>query len=334
MRVFNYLSAIILSGLTLSLILLPYLTPERAGNLIFISLLAIPILLADGIALVISLWKRKRCGVLYLLLLLGSLPVLSGYCPFHRWGQAEHPLANRLALICWNTEGFQLNKDTLAKAAQAIQAHQPDLICLQERPHTNLLAWDTLQAAFPAYPYRVTNSREDEVLNLALFSRWPIERVQESYFPDSFNKILQVDLRMEEQIIRLFNVHLQTTGMNGATIGKKSLQAMRRHAIQRNCQADLLAKAIAESPYPVIVCGDFNDTPASYAYRRVSRQLQDGYLRAGKTWKGSYQRWGNWLRIDYVLSSPLFRVNRYQLISNPWSDHKLQHCVLSWDSRS
>ncbi|MCS2698139.1 hypothetical protein NXW27_16830 [Phocaeicola dorei] len=41
---------------------------------------------------------------------------------------------------------------------------------------------------------------------------------------------------------------------------KDRLQTMRHHAIRRSRQADLLANAIAESPYPVIVCGDFNDT--------------------------------------------------------------------------
>ncbi len=56
---------------------------------------------------------------------------------------------------------------------------------------------------------------------------------------------------------------------------------MRHHTVQRNRQADLLTKAIAESPYPVIVCGDFNDTPASYAYRKISRSLQDCFLQAG-----------------------------------------------------
>ena len=95
MRVFNYLSAIILSGLTLSLILLPYLTPERAGNLIFISLLAIPILLADGIVLAVSLWKRKRCGYTY-----SCCWVVCLYClvtaRFIVWGRPSIPW-----LIAW-----------------------------------------------------------------------------------------------------------------------------------------------------------------------------------------------------------------------------------------
>ena len=216
--------------------------------------------------------------------LLGSSPILSGYFPLHFLHREEVPDSNQLKLVCWNAEGFRLNKDTLAKAIHSIRILQPGIVCLQERPHTNLLAWDTIRAAFPDYPYCIVNSREDEILNLAVFSRWPVGNVQEYYFPDSYNKMLQADIRMIGQTFRLFNVHLQTTGMNESSSMKDRLQTMRHHAIRRNRQADLLANAIAESPYPVIVCGDFNDTPASYVYRKISRSLQDCFLQAGRTW--------------------------------------------------
>ena len=90
--------------------------------------------------------------MLYLLLLLGSSPILSGYFPLHFLHREEVPDSNQLKLVCWNAEGFRLNKDTLAKAAHSIRILQPGIVCLQERPHTNLLAWDTIQALFPITP--------------------------------------------------------------------------------------------------------------------------------------------------------------------------------------
>ena len=152
MRVFNCLSGGILCGLTLLLIFLPCFTPEWAGNLIFISLSAIPICIADGIIFAILLWKHNRWWMLYLLLLLGSSPILSGYFPLHFLHREEVPDSNQLKLVCWNAEGFRLNKDTLAKAIHSIRILQPGIVCLQERPHTNLLAWDTIRAAFPDSP--------------------------------------------------------------------------------------------------------------------------------------------------------------------------------------
>ena len=132
MRVFNCLSGGILCGLTLLLIFLPCFTPEWAGNLIFISLSAIPICIADGIIFAILLWKHNRWWMLYLLLLLGSSPILSGYFPLHFLHREEVPDSNQLKLVCWNAEGFRLNKDTLAKAAHSIRILQPGIVCLQE----------------------------------------------------------------------------------------------------------------------------------------------------------------------------------------------------------
>lgn len=291
MRVFNCLSGSILCGLTLLLIFLPCFTPEWAGNFILISLSAIPICIADGI---ISRFCSggTTAGGCFTCFVIGESAGSSMSVPVSFPAQRKVLDSNQLKLVCWNTEGFRLNKDTLTKAAHSIRVLQPGIVCLQERPHTNLLAWDTIRAAFPDYPYCIINSREDEVLNLAVFSRWPIGNVQEYYFPNSYNKILQADIQMTGQTFRLFNVHLQTTGMNESYSMKDRFQAMRHHTVQRNRQADLLTKAIAESPYPVIVCGDFNDTPASYAYRKISRLLQDCFLQAGQTWSGSYQCWG------------------------------------------
>lgn len=149
MRVFNCLSGSILCGLTLLLIFLPCFTPEWAGNFILISLSAIPICIADGIIFAILLWRHNRWWMLYLFLLLGSLPVLACQFPFHFLHKEKVLDSNQLKLVCWNTEGFRLNKDTLTKAAHSIRVLQPGIVCLQERPHTNLLAWDTIRAAFP-----------------------------------------------------------------------------------------------------------------------------------------------------------------------------------------
>ena len=125
MRVFNCLSGGILCGLTLLLIFLPCFTPEWSGHLIFISLSAIPICIADGIIFAILLWKHNRWWMLYLLLLLGSSPILSGYFPLHFLHREEVPDSNQLKLVCWNAEGFRLNKDTLAKASIAFVSCSP-----------------------------------------------------------------------------------------------------------------------------------------------------------------------------------------------------------------
>lgn len=219
-----------------------------------------------------------------------------------------------IRLISWNCDNFLLSLDTLHAASAFINAQNPDIICLQERPHTNLVKYDSIKKCFSELPYKVTNSREDENLNVSIFSRYPISNVKTWYFTDTYNKMIQADINQESKTFRLFNVHLQTTSS-----GNKL-----DNCIHRYRQSKLLLSEIKKSPYPVIVCGDFNDLPLSYTVINLLTKLKDD----SKTFKGSYQKLGGFFKIDYILTSNNWKKKSYKLISNSWSDHKIQYSIL------
>jgi endonuclease/exonuclease/phosphatase family metal-dependent hydrolase len=81
-----------------------------------------------------------------------------------------------------------------------------------------------------------------------------------------------------------------------------------------------MREAIEACEWPVIVTGDFNDTPQSFTYRNIRKGLNDSFGRAGRGFGRSHSDLP-FLRIDYVLLSPDFDVNRYELIRNDASDH-------------
>ncbi len=220
-----------------------------------------------------------------------------------------------LRLISWNCDNFLLSLDTLHAASAFLNAQNPDIICLQERPHTNLVRYDSIKKCFPSLPYKVTNGREDENLNVSIFSKYPVSNVKTWYFIDTYNKMIQADINQDGKIFRLFNVHLQTTSH-----GKNFIF----NCVQRYKQSLLLKKEIKKSPYPVILCGDFNDIPLSYTVISLQTKLND----FSKVIKGSYQKLGGLFKIDYILASNNWNKNSYHLISNPWSDHKIQLCIL------
>lgn len=218
-----------------------------------------------------------------------------------------------LRLISWNCNNFLLSLDTLHAASAFLNAHNPDIICLQERPHTNLVRYDSIKKCFPTLPYKVTNGREDENLNISIFSKYPVSNVKTWYFTDTYNKMIQADISQEDKTFRLFNVHLQTTS-SGSTLD---------NCIRRYRQSKLLLSEIKKSPYPIIVCGDFNDIPLSYTVVNLLKKLKD----ISKSFKGSYQKLGGLFKIDYILASKVWKKS-YKLVSNPWSDHKIQLCIL------
>lgn len=327
MKRFSY----ILAGFTVLWALLtaamPWCTSAVAGYLAPLGLLVIPLAVFCTLATIIAVFYRNK-GIS---LLFGIACIISLFLCGKSWAVSfatdESP-SHSLRLVSWNAEGFQLNKDTLQASATFIRNLHPDIICLQERPHDNLLHRDSISAAF-GYPYRVFNSREDEVLNLAVYSRFPLSNMKEYYFPDSYNKVLQIDLQYEGRTIRLFNIHLQTTGMTPAFQRNNLLHTYQLNARERNRQAQLLAEAVASSPYPVILCGDLNDIPVSYAYRILTDQLDDCFLVAGSGWGGTYQPACNLFRIDYTLCSPQLKTSAYRLYSNRWSDHRIQYTIVN-----
>lgn len=324
---FSYIIAGILLGITLVTALVPWCPPVLAGYLSPLGLLVVPLAVCSLLGTIIAAFRRKR-GIT---LLLGISCLLSLFLTGKSWAVSFSADSSKdsapLRIVSWNAEGFQLNKETLQASAAFIRSLHPDVICLQERPHDNLLHRDSISAAF-GYPYRIFNSREDEVLNLAVYSRFPLSNRKEYYFPDSYNKVLQIDLQCDGAIIRLFNIHLQTTGMSLAYQGNNRLHTYQLNAVERNRQAQQLAEAIASSPYPVTVCGDLNDTPVSYAYRRLTAQLDDCFLEAGNGWGGTYQPTRNLFRIDYILCSSNLKPLIYRLYNNRWSDHQIQYTEL------
>lgn len=302
---------------------MPWCSPVVAGYLALLGLLIIPMTIFSTLATIIAVFYRNK-GIS---LLFGTACLISLFLCGKSWAisfETDKRNTHSLRLVSWNAEGFQLNKDTLQASATFIRNLHPDVICLQERPHDNLLHRDSISAVF-GYPYRVFNSREDEVLNLAVYSRFPLSNMEEYYFPNSYNKVLQIDLQYEGRTIRLFNMHLQTTGMTPAFQGNNLLHTYQLNAKERNRQVQLLAEAIASSPYPVILCGDLNDTPISYAYRKLTAQLNDCFLEAGNGWGGTYQPAHNLFRIDYTFCDLELNTSSYHLYSNRWSDHRIQY---------
>ena len=101
------------------------------------------------------------------------------------------------------------------------------------------------------------------------------------------------------------------------SIVKKLYRAYRKRALQAN----LVKSYIEKSPHPLIVCGDFNDTPLSYVYRTMSDGLRDAFVQSGiglgTTYYGVFPSY----RIDYILFSPKYRAVQYNTIRKNYSDH-------------
>jgi endonuclease/exonuclease/phosphatase family metal-dependent hydrolase len=158
----------------------------------------------------------------------------------------------------------------------------------------------------------------------ATFSIYPIVNTGSIRFRNTiYNISIFSDIKVGEDTIRVYNNHLQSIYFNSANYrfldnpkipyDNQQLDEIRDISVRlkdafeiRAEQADTIAAHIAGCPYRVIVCGDFNDTPASYTYYRISEGMTDAFARAGwgsgRTYIGKFPSF----RIDYILHSEEF----------------------------
>ncbi|PKP15560.1 MAG: hypothetical protein CVU06_16340 [Bacteroidetes bacterium HGW-Bacteroidetes-22] len=86
-------------------------------------------------------------------------------------------------------------------------------------------------------------------------------------------------------------------------------------------QSRNIAERITHSPFPVIVCGDMNDTPSSYTYRKIKSELSDSYTVCGSGIGNTYAGQLPPIRIDHILSSKTLQCVDYKIFKKYYSDH-------------
>ncbi|OKZ39460.1 MAG: hypothetical protein BHV82_14925 [Odoribacter sp. 43_10] len=176
--------------------------------------------------------------------------------------------------------------------------------------------------------------------DMAIFSRLPIlHKGHLTFAPGYSSSCIYGDFKLGKDTVRLYSVHLESyklgkkerqfmkeisSGLKGNDIpeGVKNLTTRLMIANKNRAhQAEEIQRHIDGSPYPVILCGDFNDTPLSYTYRQLSRKLTDSFIEKGRGIGNTYIGEFPSFRIDYVLHSPTLYTVGYTREDITLSDH-------------
>lgn len=218
------------------------------------------------------------------------------------------------------------------------------LICLQEffTVSNTVLAEDTIKKLLSATPYThihysdyVPGSRN---FGIATFSHFPIVYKGVIEFQDSPHVSIYSDIKINVDTIRVYNCHLQSTRLEKDKFNfvdsllfnykskhireiKKISHRLKDAYIKRARQVDILSYHIRNSPYPVLLCGDFNDTPVSYTYHKLKGNLSDAFLKSGKGIGNTY--FGNFpsFRIDFIMHSKSLTTYGFLTKKVKLSDH-------------
>ena len=329
---------IVLLALTISLsvalvisYLTPYISPKTFGSLTimghFAPILYILVLICLLLWLIARRWKIA--GAVALLLLPGIFHVSQFYnITFMREAEGSAESKNSLTVVTYNVRGFyndngkRVVKDFADYIAQSNSFNKDkvraaDVICLQEfsidADGVNVI--DSLVKSSYKEMY-INDVHESENVVLRTYSCYPI--VESGSIAGMGRGTSQwVDIVREQDTIRIFNNHFYTMSISdddsddiahGKILSdgermKSIIERVADNSTVRTGHVDTLLKVVAATPYRHIVVGDFNDTPMSYVYNRMTEKLTDLFTEKGSGFGYTYRPMWGWLRIDYVMYS-------------------------------
>lgn len=316
-----------------------YVSPAKILFLAYFGLLFQLFFLVNILLLLIWIVRRnKRYIILHAVAFVPNI-FFSGYFfrPFGG-GRDADVKAETIKLLSYNLQGFRIpyqKNTTQEKIAEFINSENPDVVCLQEF-YTNDRVTETLFASLLGeYKYHAvfySVKRKNTSYGVATFSRYPIKMTLEIPFENTANAAMYTDIEVNGKVIRVYNVHLQSIKLNINNLFSSKnnrideieevSSRLKTAFVKRAGQVDIMAKHIDVSPYPVIVCGDFNDTPVSYTYNKIRGDRLDTFCEAGKGMPSTYRlSTVPFFRIDYILHDKGMKSLTYSVHKIDCSDH-------------
>ena len=294
------------------------------------------LIIANFLLLIYWLLIRKRwlIAILPIVTILCCIPYMGTIIQFRSIDEKAADAQKGLKIATYNVAKF--SRETTGFLAQDILAEMKrqkvDIFCIQEYMENNGDVKNT-QSYQTYFPY-VAMAGKDVVI----FSKYPIKNKKSFLFEDSSQAGMYADIDINGQMVRVFNVHLETTGINVALYKAGALEAqgfdVRKNRVLnaiygnyslgmmfRAGQADIIANEIRSSTIPCILCGDFNDVPYSYVYKTLLGDMVDGFKECGGGgYMGTYRGKKN-ARIDYIFHSESLKGIEYHKTELTYSDH-------------
>lgn len=258
--------------------------------------LAAPALLAAA-----ALLRRRRryCLGLTAVAILPLLTVIQEQ-NWIRPRAAEAPRPGRvLSLLHWNVSNGHGGWDRLARE---ISRGQPDLVVLSEVKRAPQL--EAALAALKEFPYHQLGRP------LLVLSRYPLEAAERIHYGQGV-LIYRLALHQETETWSFFVLDV---GADPNVARAPAIAALRAEILERE---------------PDFVVGDFNTPHDSRLFHPLAPDWSHAYDLAGQGWSYTWPSYLPVLSLDHLfVHDPAVQVDRYEIGTSPWSDHRLQRASL------
>jgi len=336
-----------------------YVNPEQFVYIAFFGL-AYPIfLLANVLFLLLWLIMRKRYLILPLLL------IVLGWNHFQRHYQfrgehLENSSLHQIKVLSYNVKNLSNsnygieNKLLRESIFQFLEKERPGILCLQEflipaRDSSRVLNYLKQEINLPSVYFGNYRLETKEIDGLILFTKYPVLNKGSVVIEDEHIFAIFTDLIIVDDTFRVYNTHYESirfrhedyqfvselteNGKSEQKFSEGSLNILNKLASafrKRSLQVEILEEHMKSSPYPIILCGDFNDTPSSYVYRTTTGELKDAFMESGSGYNNTYAGQLPPIRIDYILCDPALDVYDYKTHYDfQQSDHYPISCIIT-----
>ncbi len=256
-----------------------------------------------------------------------------------------------IKILTYNVQGFISERSKKAKdnpLLSYIAKTDADIVCLQEymvsKTGQTIKTQRDINKILNQYPYRyitpLRSSSKNHTYGLACFSKYPIENASEIDFGSSYNGAAIYTININGSKYAVANVHLESnsittedkrlysnfiqnidgTNLENVTtnIRNKLGKAYRTRTSQVKKVKQRLNEIEVDGKF---ICGDFNDTPISYTYAQMRKDMSDAFVSSGFGPGISYNEDLFWFRIDNILHSQNFKSHKAKIDRVPYSDH-------------
>jgi endonuclease/exonuclease/phosphatase family metal-dependent hydrolase len=317
-----FLLNVVLTVSTFIAYVLPFLAPKVFPILSVLTLFMPLFFILNGLFFIYWGIQFKKRMILSGLVLLMGITFIN---KFYKFSAKEYPeTENDFTVMSYNVRLFNVFKwldreDVPANILAFINDKNPDILCIQEFSNS-------ANIDLKVYRHRYVFMEGNKIkTGQAIFSKFPIIDQGNIVFPNSNNNVVFADIKKGKDIIRVYNMHLQSIkispdvneineNIDAIDQGKsqKLFNRISKAFKKQQQQAEMIKEHKKDCPYPIIICGDLNNSAFSYVYRNIKGKLKDAFEEAGKGFGPTYKFRYYPARIDYILADDKMTVKKFE----------------------
>ena len=313
---------IVLTILTFIAYVLPFLAPKLFPLLSVLTLILPLFLILNGLFFLYWLLQLKRQMIISGIVLLLGITFINKFYKFSSNDLEQEE--DDFVVMSYNVRLFNLfqwipKEGVGDEILTFINDNNPDILCIQEYSAS-------ANIDLKVYKYKFIFMQGKKIkTGQAIFSKFPIIDDGKIELPKSDNSVIFADIRKGKDTIRVYNMHLQsikiTPDVNeiqdnvDAINQEKSQQVFKRIRLafeKQQSQAALLMDHKNACKFPVIICGDMNNSAFSYVYRSIKGNLNDCFEEAGNGFGQTYNFKYYPARIDYIFADKKLKVKSFK----------------------